>query len=206
MKVYLYILDTLADWEIGYLTAELNSKRFFKSKDIDLDIIKISGTETLITTMGGMQIKPDMLLDSIEFSSDDLLILPGADLWDMEEHQRILNIAKQRIENDLRVAAICGATIGLAKIGALNQKKHTSNNKDYLVNVCPNYNGIEKYIELPAFSDSNLITASSLGAIEFTYEIIKMLNVFNNRTLDAWLNLFSKREDRYYFDLMDSLS
>ena len=23
--VYLYVLDTMADWEIGYLTAELNS-------------------------------------------------------------------------------------------------------------------------------------------------------------------------------------
>lgn len=28
--VYIYTLDTLADWELGYITAELNSKRFFK--------------------------------------------------------------------------------------------------------------------------------------------------------------------------------
>ena len=28
--IYVYVLDTLADWEIGYVTAELKSGRFFK--------------------------------------------------------------------------------------------------------------------------------------------------------------------------------
>ena len=30
ITVYVYILDTLADWEMGYAAAELNSKRFSK--------------------------------------------------------------------------------------------------------------------------------------------------------------------------------
>ena len=29
-NIYVYVLDTLADWELGYVTAELNSGRFFK--------------------------------------------------------------------------------------------------------------------------------------------------------------------------------
>ncbi|SDX98620.1 hypothetical protein SAMN05421736_10179 [Evansella caseinilytica] len=28
--VYLYVFDTVADWEIGYLTVELNSGRYYK--------------------------------------------------------------------------------------------------------------------------------------------------------------------------------
>lgn len=28
--VYLYVFDTMSDWEIGYLTAELNSGRYYK--------------------------------------------------------------------------------------------------------------------------------------------------------------------------------
>ncbi len=28
--IYVYVLDTLADWELGYVTAELNSGRFSK--------------------------------------------------------------------------------------------------------------------------------------------------------------------------------
>jgi hypothetical protein len=27
--VYLYVFDTMADWEIGYLTGEINSGRFY---------------------------------------------------------------------------------------------------------------------------------------------------------------------------------
>lgn len=30
ITIYVYILDTLADWELGYVTSELNSGRFFK--------------------------------------------------------------------------------------------------------------------------------------------------------------------------------
>lgn len=28
--IYVYVLDTLADWELGYVISELNSGRFFK--------------------------------------------------------------------------------------------------------------------------------------------------------------------------------
>ena len=31
-KIYVYVFDTLADWELGYITAELNSCRFFKKE------------------------------------------------------------------------------------------------------------------------------------------------------------------------------
>lgn len=30
VTVYVYILDTLADWELGYVTSKLHSGRFFK--------------------------------------------------------------------------------------------------------------------------------------------------------------------------------
>lgn len=30
--IYVYVLDTLADWEIGYVTSELNSHRFLKRR------------------------------------------------------------------------------------------------------------------------------------------------------------------------------
>ena len=28
--IYVYVLDTLADWELGHVASELNSGRFFK--------------------------------------------------------------------------------------------------------------------------------------------------------------------------------
>ncbi len=29
--IYVYVLDTLADWELGHVISELNSGRFFKN-------------------------------------------------------------------------------------------------------------------------------------------------------------------------------
>ena len=31
VEIYVYVLDTLADWELGYVTSELNSGRFFRN-------------------------------------------------------------------------------------------------------------------------------------------------------------------------------
>jgi len=205
MKVYLYVLNTMADWEIGFLTAELNSKRYFKDKNVEVKIIKVGKSNKSITTMGGFIIQPDISIESIRFKKDDILILPGADTWLEDENKEILAIAKKRIENNLKVAAICGATIGLAKEGVLNCIKHTSNDKNFLKMVCPNYTGEELYQNIPAVTDKKLVTASGIAPIEFTYEVLKLLDVFKNNTLESWYNLYITKEVNYFYELINSI-
>ena len=36
--VYVYVMDTMADWEIGYCLAELHSKRFFRKDASDISV------------------------------------------------------------------------------------------------------------------------------------------------------------------------
>ena len=54
MKAYLYALDTLADWEIGHLRAELNSGRFLDKTRASVELIIIGSTTKPIKTMGGI--------------------------------------------------------------------------------------------------------------------------------------------------------
>jgi hypothetical protein len=54
-------------------------------------------------------------------------------------------------------------------------------------------------------NDANLITASGLAPIEFTYEIIKQLDLFREETLSAWYNLYIKKEQKYFYELMSTL-
>lgn len=206
MKVYLYVLNTLSDWEISFLTPELISKRYFKNQNVDVFVLKVGSTKAPIKTMGGMIINPDITVNEIDSNTDNLLILPGADTWFEQDNQKIIKIAKDRIENGLKVAAICGATGALAKAGALNNIKHTSNDINYLKMFCPEYTGEAHYINEPAIKDDNLITASGLAPIEFTYEIIKQLNLFSEETLSAWYNLYNKKEPKYFYELMSSLN
>jgi len=205
MKLYLYVLDTLADWEIGYLTAELRSRRFFADMNLVVPIVKVGASLDEITTMGGMTIRPDLALDQLELEDDDLLLLPGADTWFEPANRGILLVAKERIARDLPVAAICGATFGLASVGALDAKRHTSNDPGYLKAVAKDYAGQALYLELPAVSDRKLVTASGLSALDFTYEVIKVLGVFRPETLEAWKGLNRTARPEYFHAMMESL-
>lgn len=206
MKVYLVVLNTLADWEIGYLTAELHSKRMMAAPDVECEIVKVGLTMEPIATMGGIAMTPDTTFDAVKMDSDDLLLMPGADLWQTPEAEPLLAFAKDLVVRGYRVAAICGATIGLAQVGALDDRQHTSNDKGYLKMACTSYTGEQRYVEAPAVRDGNLITASGLAPLEFSYEVMKMLGLFRPETVEAWYKLYSTREPQYYEALMASMS
>jgi len=202
---YVYILDTLADWEIGFIIAELNSGRYLDKSKEKISLIKIGNSINPITTMGGITITPDKDIADVEFKEDDLLILPGADTWMDENNQKILDIVAEVINKKVVIAAICGATIALAQKGLLNNRKHTSNDKDYLKMVCPNYSGNNYYINTPVVVDDNLITATGLASLEFSYEVFKRSGVMKENTSEAWYQLFKTREAKYFYNLMDSI-
>lgn len=205
MKVYLYVLNTLADWEIGFITAELNTGRYFDKTKSPLSPVKIGNTTDPITTMGGIVITPDDCIDNIKFNDGDLLILPGGDAWMNEENKKVIELVPVLLDNGVVVAAICGATMALANAGILNNRKHTGNNKDLLKMTCPQYAGEDNYVDLPAVTDDNLITATGLAPLEFAREILGRIDVMKPRTLEAWFKLFETREAGYYFELMESL-
>lgn len=203
--IYIYILDTLADWEIGYITAELNSGRFFK-KSAPLVVIRtVSHSKIPIKTMGGIEIVPDCLIEDIEVSDNTVLLLPGADKWHESQHLPILKKANELLLVGAIVGAICGATVALANFGLLNEYKHTSNGPGFLEIVCSEYQGQKLYIDEPSVSDRNLITASATGTLEWTKDIIKNINVYEKSTLKAWYNYFRTGNSNDYFELVQSL-
>ena len=205
MKVYLYSLNTLADWEISYLTAELNSGRYLDKTKPSVELIKIGNTTEPIKTMGGITITPDESIDNIRFKEDDLLILPGADTWMDEENKKIIDIASDVINKKVIIAAICGATIALANKGILDNRKHTSNDIELFKMFCPEYTGENFYLNQPAVTDDNLITASGIAPLEFSYEVLKRTNLMKTETLEAWYQLYKTNESKFFYALMESI-
>ena len=203
MKVFLYVLDTLADWEISQLIAEINSGRYLKKGIEKPQIIKVGNTLTPIKTMGGIDISPDIDVNEMNPEKDDLIVLPGADTWQNGSNQKIIDKIKEN--QDIIVAAICGATTALADNSILDNRKHTSNGKDFLKMFCKNYKGENNYEDKFVVVDNNLITASGFAPLEFTYEVIKKMNVMESETLEAWYGLYRTKEPKYFFELMNSL-
>ncbi|WP_048191737.1 type 1 glutamine amidotransferase family protein [Methanobacterium sp. SMA-27] len=205
MKVYIYVLNSLADWEISYLTAELNSGRYLDKKRPPVELIKIGNTTEPIKTMGGIIITPDESIDNIKFKEDDLLILPGADTWMQEENKKIIDIVLGIIDKKVIIAAICGATVALANEGLLNNRNHTSNDIEFLKLFCSKYGGENFYLNQPAVTDDNLITASGIAPLEFSYEVLKRINVMKVETLEAWYQLYKTKDSKYFYALMESM-
>jgi len=63
--VYVYVQETLADWEAGYAVAELHSGRFFKSAAAPLNVKTCALSREPVMTMGGVRILPDLTVDEI---------------------------------------------------------------------------------------------------------------------------------------------
>ncbi len=204
-KVYLYLFDTMSDWEVGYLTAEINTGRYFKKGIDPIKLITVGIDKNPITTMGGLKVIPDISLNECIVESKDMLILPGGESWDSIIHQPILEKAIEILDGGSFVAAICGATLGLAKKGVLDKRGHTSNDLGFLKMMIPNYLGENYYKAQGAVRDNNLITASGISPLEFTFEVLKALEVCHETTLNAWLNLYKTQEPRYFFELMNSI-
>jgi putative intracellular protease/amidase len=203
--IYVYVLDTLADWELGYVTSELNSGRFFKKDQQGVSLKTVSYSQGPINTMGGMTIIPNCIIDDIVVSETSILLLPGANTWSDPKHGAILEKAREFLSVGAMVCAICGATAALANYGLLDNRSHTSNGPGYLEMVSPGYKGQDFYIDKPSVRDNNLITASSTGALLWAKQIIEYLGVFQSNTLEFWFEYFSTGEPKHFFALMQTL-
>lgn len=205
-KAFLYVFDTMSDWEYGYLIAELNSGRYFKKDAAPFQVITVGANKEMITTMGGLRIKPDISLDECMLERKDLLILPGGTTWNEEIHQPVLERVGEALKLGGIVAAICGAIEALANEGYLDARKHTSNNLEYTKMVSPKYKGEAFYEMEPAVSAANLVTASGIAPLEFAVEVLKKLDVFAPDALNAWYNLNKTHQPEYFFQLMNSIN
>ncbi|MFF1557848.1 DJ-1/PfpI family protein [Streptomyces sp. NPDC058279] len=181
--VHLAVYDTYADWESGHTTAHL-ARRGHRV----LTVGPAAGQP--VTTMGGLRIRPDLPLADLRPEDSSLLILTGADLWDTgDDLAPFAAKAREFLAAGVPVAAICGATAGLAREGLLDGRRHTSAAAAYLAPQ-PGYAGGPHYVEADAVTDGDLITAGPTEPVAFAREVFARLEVYPSEALDAWYRLF----------------
>lgn len=88
------------------------------------------------------------------------------------------------------IAAICGANLEVVRAGLTHGLHHTSNSRGYLKAMLPDYGDETHYVDKPAVSDRNLITASGLGSVEFACEILRGLNIYGGEELQELYVMF----------------
>jgi putative intracellular protease/amidase len=108
--------------------------------------------------------------------------------------------AREFLDARVPVAAICGATGGLAVEGLLDNRPHTSNAPEYLAGK--GYDGAKFYTGDRATTDGDLITASAAHPPEFARDVLARLGVYEPETLESWFKLYGHGDPAGFFELM----
>lgn len=200
--IYMYVLDTVAEWEIGYILQAINMQNMLNEPKY---LVKTVGrTKESVKTLGGLTLTPDCSLDEINNDEIVALLLPGANTWNDDAQKPILDMALSCIKRGVLVGAICGATLALAELGVLNNHYHTSNSLEYLCVFSKNYTGKSLYKAELSVTDGNIITASSAGGLLWAKQILEYLNMYSPETIEAWYKYYLTGDPKYYMELLSS--
>ncbi|GAA3081914.1 putative intracellular protease/amidase [Kribbella aluminosa] len=194
---YVAVYETLADWEIGYLMVELRTGRFTGEP---WQVVTVGESIEPVVTMGGMRIVPDVTIADVKPAAGDLLVLAGSGQWDHGGGEAFAKLAGRFLDDGVPVAAICGATAGLARAGLLDGRKHTSAAKEYL--QATGYQGADGYVDARAVIDGDLITAGPDSPVQFARAALERLGLADERKREAYEGVFHRADPAAYATLM----
>ena len=146
--IALYTTETMADWEYAYLTTQIAGAEHLKPERFRLLLVG-DGLEP-VRTLGNLPLEPEADLDALDALADDgslaALVIPGGDHY-AAGHEKLIEAVGHLVDKEIPVAAICGATLLLARGGFLDERRHTSNAASYL--EASGYRGGAHYEEAP---------------------------------------------------------
>jgi len=182
--IYLLIVEGFADWEPAHAVAELRRHGQYRVESVGL-------TAAPVQSMGGIRVLPSIQISEVHFTDVAVFILPGGDRWEQTplepEIEQLLSLLEA---NRVPLAAICAATLAIARLGLLRGRRHTSNGLEYLRSHVPGYAEAANYVDALAVRDRGLITASGLGDVEFARELFEELEVLSAEDRALWAQMF----------------
>jgi len=182
--VYLLVVEGFADWEPAHAVAELRRHGKFRVESVGLTLAPV-------TSMGGLTVLPSKTVANVDISDVAVFILPGGDRWEKDAVEPQLETLLRQLDGaGVPIAAICGATVAIARIGLLRGRRHTSNGLEYLQSHVPGYGEAGTYVDAPAVRDAKLITASGLADVEFARELFEELDVLTPGHRSLWAQIF----------------
>ena len=185
-RIHVLVFEGFADWEPSHALAELR-------RSGGHEVVTVGFSREAITSMGGLRILPDHALSEVQAEDVRMLIVPGGDLWEREDaypRAELEGLLARMLAAKRPIAAICGATVALARAGLLDDRRHTSNMPTYLTETVPSYRGQARYEPTLVVRDRGIITASGLGAVDFAREIFTELELFSAADATTWFDMF----------------
>ena len=181
--IALALTEDYGDWEPAMLTAM--ARGYF-----GVDIVTASPDGAPVTSMGGLNVTPDMAYDTLDPETIHALIIPGGMIWEKGDAPDFTDLVHRFRWQHRVVAGICAAASALAGTGVLNNVAHTGNSLESHSKYAT-YLGAEYYRDQPqAVSDKGIITAPGSAPVTFATEVLKALDVWGPEA-EAEIAVFS---------------
>ncbi|MDR3704682.1 MAG: glutamine amidotransferase [Paludibacteraceae bacterium] len=189
-EVIFVLIDGFADWESAFLAAALNGGVTLMQNSGELKYIAktMSITKEPVCSIGGFQVIPDYDIDTMPADYAALVLIGGTG-WNSEKVELLAPLVSKAIERKAVVGGICMGSVYLGMHGFLNEVRHTSNTLDFLKTMAgEHYTGEARYVEAQVVSDGGIVTSNGSGYLEFTKEILILLNADTLENIDAYYN------------------
>lgn len=182
-EVLIVLTEQWNDWEASYAIAVINSFSDYKVKAIGVDKLPKK-------SMGGINASIDCTInDYQDFDNIAMVILPGGLSWEENDYNNIAEFVKKIMELHIPIAAICGAATFLCKHGFLDNINHTGDSLE-LFKQQKEYRGEAFYINEQVVVANQVITANETAAVQFAYEIFKILGIDSDEEIEQWYDNF----------------
>lgn len=182
--VYFLVFEGFADWQAALALCEVR-------RPGDWLVQTVGFSRAAVTSMGGLNVQPDLSLDQLDLQRAALLIVPGGHLWLRGEGEAAVAVVRQLHVAGAPVAGIDCGVLALARAGLLDRCRHTGNWPGQIAAQVPSYQGVEQYdSQVLAVSDGGVISASHLGSVEFAREVIHTLDLYSAADREHWYRLF----------------
>lgn len=182
-KAYLLVFDGLADWEPAHALCEVNKSGRF-------DVVTVGFSGEPVSTMGGLRLTPEVTIGEVNPAAAGIFVMPGGEMWEQKSDENLINLLHRLHAENVPIGAICGATLEIARAGLTHGTRHTSNTREYLKAMVPDYGDADFYVDELAVTDKNVITASGLGGVEFGREVIRQLGIYDEVDAQVWYEMF----------------
>lgn len=123
-------------------------------------------------TLDGIRVIPHKRLSEIDFTSVDLMIIPGGDTKSVENDPEVLEAVKTVASLGKNVAAICGGPRVLANAGLLQGKHYTA------FEAMNDGGGV--YTDENVTMDENVITAKGNAYVDFALKLGEVSHLFTD--------------------------
>ncbi|NHJ12738.1 MAG: hypothetical protein EAX95_03640 [Candidatus Thorarchaeota archaeon] len=182
MKTYVLLYDEFVQFEIVLALLLLRDKSEIHTFSID---------DKVVPAFEKLHVMADMMLDDVNPSEIDLLLIPGGEPGKYRSRQDVNDLIREISNSNKEIAAICGGPEFLSNAGIIRGRRITHGHSDEYARVVFKDSVL---VDKDVVVDGKIITARGQAFAEFAVEIGRQVGLFENEEeAIATLNLFKNR-------------